>query len=124
MRVAIVVVAAWLAVTGARPHGAAPGEPGVVVLSGVLTRADKGTYQEHLFEVPDGIGRLDFEFAHSHQRDGTQLEVGVFDTATFPIAGSPASLAPDLPVTPGDWVHIRLRDASGITAISNPVYAR
>jgi hypothetical protein len=28
-----------------------------------------------------------------------------------------------LTLTPGQWVHVRLRDAQGITAITNPIYA-
>ncbi len=83
MRLPIAVVAACMALTVAHPDGAVAPEPGEVVLSGVLTRADKGTYQEHVFEVPAGIGRLDFEFTHSHATEGTQLEVGVFDPSGF-----------------------------------------
>ena len=29
-----------------------------------------------------------------------------------------------LTMAPGQWVHVRLRDAQGITAFTNPVYAR
>ncbi len=60
----------------------APG-PRTVVLSGAVTGADQGTYQEHLFQVPAGVGRLDFEFTHSHKSEGTQLEVGLFDPSAF-----------------------------------------
>jgi len=62
---------------------AAVQDPPVVRLEGALARADKGTYQEHVFEVPSGIGRLDFEFTHSHRAEGTQLEVGLFDPSGF-----------------------------------------
>ena len=54
-----------------------------MVLSGVVTTADKGTYQEHAFQMPVGVSRLDFEFAHSHKTEGTQLEVGLFDPSGF-----------------------------------------
>lgn len=54
-----------------------------VMLSGAVTGADQGTYQEHVFQVPEGVGRLDFEFTHSRERDGTQLEVGLFDPSRF-----------------------------------------
>lgn len=87
------------------------------------------------------MGRLDVEFTHSHKTDGTQLEVGLFDpsgfrgtsrfskkngavAATVPLAVSPATFTHALPVRPGDWINLRLRDAAGITAISNPVYVR
>lgn len=62
---------------------AAGPDPVVVKLEGTLTRADKGTYQEQVFEVPPGVGRLDFEFTHSHKAEGTQLEVGLFDPSGF-----------------------------------------
>jgi len=40
--------------------------------------------------------------------------------ASAPIASSPASITHSLAMQPGDWVHLRLRDATGVTAISNP----
>lgn len=55
----------------------------VVVLAGEVTVADKGTYQEHAFDVPAGVRRLDVEFTHSHKDAGTQLEVGLFDPERF-----------------------------------------
>jgi hypothetical protein len=54
-----------------------------LVLSGEVTAADKGTYQEHTFPVPAGVTRLDFEFTHSHKDSGTQLEIGLFDPERF-----------------------------------------
>jgi len=57
--------------------------PTDVVLSGVVGITDKGTYQEHEFEVPAGTTRLDFTFMHSHKDVGAQLEVGVFDPTRF-----------------------------------------
>lgn len=54
-----------------------------IVLTGDLTVADKGTYQEHTFQVPAGVSRLDIEFTHSHKDAGTQLEIGLFDPAGF-----------------------------------------
>ncbi|MDA1305943.1 MAG: CehA/McbA family metallohydrolase [Acidobacteria bacterium] len=54
-----------------------------VVLSGVVGITDKGTYQEHEFDVPTGITRLDFTFTHAHKEVGAQLEVGVFDPTRF-----------------------------------------
>ena len=79
----MVLIAACVALVWAQLDGAVTAQPRVVVLSGVLTAADKGTYQEHGFEVPAGTGRLDVEFTHSHKADGTQLEVGLFDPAGF-----------------------------------------
>jgi hypothetical protein len=61
----------------------APHTPSEVVLSGVVGVADKGTYQEHVFDVPAGITRLDFTFTHTHKDVGAQLEVGVFDPTRF-----------------------------------------
>ena len=57
--------------------------PRDVVLSGVVSIADKGTYQEHEFDVPAGTTRLDFTFTHSHKDVGAQLEVGIFDPSRF-----------------------------------------
>lgn len=83
MRTPLATAAVCAALVWAPVDSAVPAQPHEVVVSGVLTRADKGTYQEHGFEVPAGIGRLDFEFTHSHAADGTQLEVGVFDPIGF-----------------------------------------
>ena len=44
--------------------------------------------------------------------------------ASVLVASSPASVTHSLALQPGDWVNLRLRDATGITAISNPVYIR
>jgi hypothetical protein len=57
--------------------------PSDVVLSGAVGPAEKGTYQEHVFDVPAGTTRLDFTFTHSHKDVGAQLEVGVFDPVRF-----------------------------------------
>mgnify|MGYP003382522757 CR=1 FL=1 len=68
--------------TTVHPQPSGP-SPTMVVLGGELTRADKGTYQEHPFTVPAGVTRIDFEFTHSHKDAGTQLEVGLFDPMRF-----------------------------------------
>jgi hypothetical protein len=52
-------------------------------LHGTVGPADKGTYQEHTFNVPPGTTRIDFRFTHSHKDVGAQLEVGVFDPQRF-----------------------------------------
>jgi hypothetical protein len=57
--------------------------PSDVVLSGAVGPAEKGTYQEHVFDVPAGTTRIDFTFTHSHKDVGAQLEVGVFDPSRF-----------------------------------------
>ena len=54
-----------------------------LTLTGRVTVADKGTYQEHPFEVPAGVTRLDVEFSYENQNAGTELEVGLFDTDRF-----------------------------------------
>ena len=58
-------------------------DPPPVILTGTVTVADKGTYQEHAFEVPPGVTRMDVEFTHAHKGEGTQLEVGLFDAQRF-----------------------------------------
>lgn len=63
--------------------GAPAAAPKTIVLSGRLTIADKGTYQEHAFDVPAGVSRIDVEFTYQNQRAGTELEVGLFDTQRF-----------------------------------------
>lgn len=54
-----------------------------VVLAGDVTSADKGTYQEHSFEVPAGTVRIDVAFTYQHKSDGTELEIGLFDPVRF-----------------------------------------
>jgi predicted metal-dependent phosphoesterase TrpH len=54
-----------------------------IFLSGTVTTADKGGYQEHPFEVPMGVTRIDVEFAHDNRGMGTELEVGLFDSQRF-----------------------------------------
>jgi len=71
----LVLLAQSPMVTSAGPHN--------VVLNGVVGLSDKGTYQEHGFDVPAGTTRLDFSFTHSHKDVGAQLEVGVFDPVRF-----------------------------------------
>ena len=60
-----------------------PAGPNDVVLSGVVGLPEKGTYQDHAFDVPAGTTRIDFTFTHSHKDVGAQLEVGVFDPVRF-----------------------------------------
>jgi hypothetical protein len=48
-----------------------------------VTTADKGTYQEHPFDVPAGIGRIDVAFTYENRGNGTELEVGLFDPQRF-----------------------------------------
>ena len=83
MRVFHVALAVCVLLAWSRLDVAAVPEPLVVKLEGTLTRADKGAYQEHVFEVPPDVARLDFEFTHSHKTEGTQLEVGLFDPSRF-----------------------------------------
>jgi hypothetical protein len=54
-----------------------------IILSGTVTRDNKGTYQEHAFEVPAGVTRIDVEFAYDNRGKGTELEVGLFDPQRF-----------------------------------------
>lgn len=74
-----------------------------ITLSGTVTPADKGTYQERPFDVPAGVTRIDVDFAYDNRGKGTELEVGLFDSQS------------------GKWWK---RDAQAITAFTNPVYAR
>lgn len=82
---AVVVACVAMASAGQDRAAAQPPAqpPRTAVLSGTVTAADKGTYQEHTFQVPAGVSRLDFEFTHSHKTEGTQLEVGLFDPSGF-----------------------------------------
>jgi hypothetical protein len=43
--------------------------------------------------------------------------------ATLPIATNDAALTQVVTLTAGQWVHVRVRDAKGLTAFTNPVYA-
>jgi hypothetical protein len=67
----------------ARARTEAAGDPIVIGLSGTVTAADKGTYQEHGFEVPAGVSRIDVEFAYDGRGAGTELEIGLFDPRRF-----------------------------------------
>jgi hypothetical protein len=89
--------------------------PDTVVLSGVVTAKDKGTYQEHPFTVPAGVTRIDVEFTYQHKGAGAELEIGVFDPERFrgtsrfskdrfhlsPFEATP-SYVPG-PLVPGTW---------------------
>jgi hypothetical protein len=44
--------------------------------------------------------------------------------ATLRVDAPDQALSYTLTMAPGQWVHVRLRDAQGITAFTNPVYAR
>jgi hypothetical protein len=44
--------------------------------------------------------------------------------ATLPVPSDAASIPYRVTLQPGQWVHVRLRDVRGLTAISNPIYAR
>jgi hypothetical protein len=43
--------------------------------------------------------------------------------ATLKVDAADQELSYALTLTSGQWVHVRLRDAQGITAITNPIYA-
>lgn len=65
-----------------QPGAGAPPAP-TLTLSGTVTAADKGTYQEHAFDVPAGVTRIDVAFTYQHRGAGTELEVGLFDPQRF-----------------------------------------
>jgi len=46
----------------------------------------------------------------------------VIDTMTVETADQ--ELSREVMLMPGQWVHVRLRDAQRITALTNPIYAR
>ncbi|MEO7275124.1 MAG: hypothetical protein ABIX28_14300, partial [Vicinamibacterales bacterium] len=41
-----------------------PAESTTITLSSTVTTADKGWYQEHPFDVPAGVTRIDIDFAY------------------------------------------------------------
>ena len=43
---------------------------------------------------------------------------------TLDVPSDASSLSCTLPVAAGQWVHVRLRDLTGITAFSNPIYVK
>jgi len=44
--------------------------------------------------------------------------------ATLDVASDRATLSHAMTLSSGQWVHVRLRDAQGITAFSNPIYVK
>lgn len=54
-----------------------------ITLRGIVTTRDKGTYQEHPFDVPRGVSRIDVDFTYDNRGKGTELEVGLFDPQRF-----------------------------------------
>ena len=78
----IVVIAAFVPVPAAL-QAPAVADAATITLSGVLTTADKGNYQERSFEVPAGVTRIDVDFAYDNRGKGTELEVGLFDSQRF-----------------------------------------
>lgn len=75
-----------VAMAALMPMGAATQAPlgdTSLTLSGTVTAADKGMYQEHAFEVPAGVTRIDVEFIYDNRGQGTELEIGLFDPQRF-----------------------------------------
>lgn len=72
-----------LSVHGSAQAGTEASGIRALTLSGTVTAADKGTYQEHPFDVPAGVTRIDVVFTHQHRGAGTELEVGLFDPQRF-----------------------------------------
>lgn len=62
---------------------AATATPPTITLTGTVTRADKGTYQELPFDLPAGVTRIDVDFSYDNKGKGTELEVGLFDPERF-----------------------------------------
>jgi predicted metal-dependent phosphoesterase TrpH len=65
----------------------------------------------------------------AQRAQGQRVEVvrsGAVLAGTVPgaIAGNDAAVEFDLPVKRGDWVRINLRDSTGITVLTNPIYFR
>jgi hypothetical protein len=90
MRIHIAVLSLMLAALALVPARATEQAPAAadagtitVVLSGTVTRADKSTYQEHPFDVPAGVSRIDVAFTYENRGNGTELEVGLFDPQRF-----------------------------------------
>lgn len=54
-----------------------------ITLSGTVTTADKGSYQEHPFTVPAGVTRIAVDFTYDNRGKGTELEVGLYDSQRF-----------------------------------------
>lgn len=72
-----------LAVLAITAFAASSAPDRVISLSGVVTPRDKGTYQEHTFDVAADTRRLTFDFEHDRRGSGTELEVGIFDPVRF-----------------------------------------
>ncbi|MEO8076275.1 MAG: CehA/McbA family metallohydrolase [Acidobacteriota bacterium] len=88
MRFHIVLLSFIVAVSALVPMHAATQAPAsadatTITLSGTVTTADKGSYQEHAFDVPAGVTRIDVDFAYDNRGKGTELEVGLFDSQRF-----------------------------------------
>ncbi|MEO8682441.1 MAG: hypothetical protein ABI665_25560, partial [Vicinamibacterales bacterium] len=84
--VAVPALVPALATALVLPHAAtqaAAAEATTITLSGVVTTADKGNYQERAFEVPAAVTRIDVDFAYDNRGQGTELEVGLFDSQRF-----------------------------------------
>lgn len=67
--------------------------------------------------------RLDFRLERAA---GQQIEVvrNGQVVASLRVATSASTLSYAIPVEVGQWVHVRLRDLEGVTAFTNPIYAR
>src|ERR1700759_2910470 len=82
MRLLLGLALCALAVS-AQPPTPAPAAPLVLELSGRVGIADKGTYQEHAFDVPVGVTRLDVAFTYQTRDAGPEGEVGLFPPQRF-----------------------------------------
>ncbi|MEO8481198.1 MAG: CehA/McbA family metallohydrolase [Acidobacteriota bacterium] len=83
MRFHTVLPSLIIAMSALLPMHAARQTPAIITLSGIVTTADKGTYQERPFDVPAGVTRVDVDFAYENRGKGTELEVGLFDAQRF-----------------------------------------
>jgi hypothetical protein len=54
-----------------------------LLVEGVVTEADVGTYIERAFVVPEGIERIDVAYDYTHRGQGTVLDIGIFDPQQF-----------------------------------------
>lgn len=84
----------------------------VALLDGILKVAAAGAPVQLTVHVGDAAGQ------------SVEVVKNGEVVATLTVDAADQALTHTLTLTPGQWVHVRLRDARGVTALTNPVYVR
>src|SRR5665213_4042248 len=114
-RLAVIVVIIFLIASGASSACFAQKSSSDLDLHGTITYANRQTYVEFPFEVPNDVTRVTVEFSYTERDKHTSIDLGMFDgehfrgwsggnKSTFTVSATDAtpSYLPG-PIRPGKW---------------------